>query len=409
MIGIGLVLFNWKLLLVMLFVMAPSFFLIFRFLRKKVSTLGDERNTEIQHAQDSLIQGVYGNIDARLLNKEEYFIQHFLKHQKRINRIDAEVYTVNSIPPRLMELFAIGGLTVIVLLSLFYNPQINFLYLIGVFGAASFRMMPSVNRTLGSLLKLKNHQFAIEELVKIAKMPTPSLNLNLEESSISFNKTFSLQNIRYKYPDANKEVLDNVCLEIMKGEKIGIMGESGTGKSTLIIILLGLLSPSSGSISLDNIAVNSSNIKSYQKKIGYVKQEVFIWNGSLEENIAFGTPADSIDYKQVNSLIKNFNLEEIRQNITAYSTKSAGEKGGKLSGGQKQRIAIARAMYNNPEILILDEATSSLDIETEKEINNAIEKLSDGNLTIIIVSHQLSALQKCQRILVLENGKLTNN
>jgi len=224
---------------------------------------------------------------------------------------------------------------------------------------------------------------------------------NLGNEEIKFNKKIELKNVSFSYEE-NKDILKDINLIIKKGEKVGIVGESGSGKSTLVDLIIGLYKPKKGKIFIDNVELNEKNLKSWRKKIGYIPQNIYLFDGTVAENVAFG---EDFDENRVKEVLKLANiLDFLEKNHQGIYTR-VGENGVKLSGGQKQRVAIARALYNNPEILVLDEATSALDNETEKKIMDEIYKIGK-NKTMIIIAHRISTLDRCDRIIKLENGKI---
>ena len=213
-----------------------------------------------------------------------------------------------------------------------------------------------------------------------------------------------LSNVSYKYPGTDLLVLKNINLQINKGDFVGVIGRSGSGKSTLIDLLLGLLVPTSGSLEIDNNLINAEDCN-WSKNIGYVSQDIHLLDESIKKNIAFGMNDDDIDINRVNECIKYAHLTEYINNLPKNIESKVGDKGIKLSGGQKQRIGIARALYNKPTILIFDEATSSLDSETEKKVISEINLLNE-NHTIISIAHRLSTLENCNKIMEISKGKI---
>ncbi|MDC0865577.1 ATP-binding cassette domain-containing protein [bacterium] len=222
---------------------------------------------------------------------------------------------------------------------------------------------------------------------------------------IDFNQKINLKNINYSYPNSNKQVLKNINIEIFKGESIGIIGETGSGKSTLIDLIMGLLIPSSGEIILDNISITNPNLLSYQNIIAHVSQDIFLVNDSFTKNIAFGIDSEMINNKRVIECAKKAQAHNfISSSKHEYET-SVGERGVQLSGGQIQRIGIARALYKKAEIIIFDEATSALDSDTENKVMNSIGELNK-TLTIIMIAHRLTTLFNCDKIIKLDSGKI---
>lgn len=215
-----------------------------------------------------------------------------------------------------------------------------------------------------------------------------------------------LEGINYKFPNAEKFVINNINLKIQVGSCVGIIGGSGAGKTTLLDIILGLLKPTNGFIVVDDIRIDAKNYSNWQKCLGYVPQEMFLTDASIGENIAFGVPINKIDHNQVIKCAKMAQIHDfIKSDLNeGYDTK-VGERGVRLSGGQRQRISIARALYNNPDVLIFDEATSALDPITEKSVIQTISSLS-GTKTVIIVAHKLTAVKYCDSIVLLDRGRI---
>ena len=231
----------------------------------------------------------------------------------------------------------------------------------------------------------------IEVLMKRDEIKSKKNKLREE---IKFEKELNIQNLSFSYTD--KKILNNVDLTINKGEFVGIMGESGTGKTTLINILLGLLFPTEGQILSDGRNIRN-NIENWQRKIGYIPQEVYLLDASIRENIAMGIDNKDINQQKIDELIKFTNLEDVINNLPEKSYSNVGYMGNNISGGQKQRIGIARALYSNPEIIILDEATSSLDVENENMIIEKLNELKEKK-TLIIISHKRNSLKYCDKI-----------
>ena len=226
--------------------------------------------------------------------------------------------------------------------------------------------------------------------------------------SIVFNNKIEFKNVSFKYPNKDIHALKDVNLEIISNSIVGFVGSSGSGKSTLVDLLLGLMMPTSGSVLIDNKTLDESSLRAWQDHVGYVPQSIFLSDSSIKANVAFGLPKNLINVDKVQRAIKLANLESFVDSLPNGLDEIVGEKGVQLSGGQKQRIAIARALYNDPEVLVFDEATSALDGLTEKAIMDAIYELS-SHKTIILVAHRLNTVKQCDRIFLFENGSLVDS
>jgi ABC-type bacteriocin/lantibiotic exporter with double-glycine peptidase domain len=281
--------------------------------------------------------------------------------------------------------------------------------MIGLFIIAMFRILPSCNRTLNAFNTIRYYYSTIhlisDELKALTINNNNDQNEKFKKNNLVFKNLIELKNLSFYYTDNIKtvEILKNINIKIKKNKFTGILGDSGTGKTTLLNIICYLLKPSSGSLLLDNIDVSDSYI-SYQKKIGYVSQNTYLVDGSIVENIIFGVDKKDYNDDKFNKVIDLSNVNEFLSKLPMGKDELIGEKGSKLSGGQKQRIGIARALYKNPEILILDEATSALDLSNERIIINNIKKIN--NITVIMVSHNPNTLKICDNVYKIENKTL---
>ncbi|MDC0308937.1 ABC transporter ATP-binding protein/permease [bacterium] len=354
----------------------------------------------IQHFQ----QGIGGAKELKLFGREYGFLEKFNYHNKKWANT-AKMHNILLLIPRLwIEVFAITSLLVFAHFLLNKNiEQDEIITKIGVFAAAVLRLLPSTNRVVGSLSSLRFGIPSIDVLNKEFKLPN-SLSDTNNSHSISCFKKIEIKSLFFKYPGSFKNVINDVSLAIKRGESIGLIGTTGSGKSTLIDLLLGLLSPDEGIINVDGVNIQK-NIRSWQEKIGYVPQSIYLSDDTLRSNIAFGIRDDKVDDFLIKQAVNLAQLEEFVSALDEGLDTYVGEQGVRISGGQRQRIGIARALYHNPDILVLDEATSALDIKTESGVMEAVEALH-GKKTIIIVAHRSTTLSHCDHIYRIDGGKI---
>jgi ABC-type multidrug transport system fused ATPase/permease subunit len=282
------------------------------------------------------------------------------------------------------------------------NDGIDIFYffpLITLYVFSFLRLVPSFNSLLSNLTDAKANYVSVETLYKEFFVFKDTL-FRPSYNKIKFSKSISLVNVNYFYKSSKKKVLNNVSIKILKGQTIGFFGKSGAGKSTLVDIIAGILKHHSGKVLADG-KNNQKCLYNWQSKIAYVPQDVYILDDSIEKNIAYGLAEDKINYEFLNKAIDTSQLSDLYKDLKSRGDNMLGNKGIKISGGQRQRIGIARAIYKNPDILILDESTSSLDKHTEKEFFNSIKKLK---ITKIIITHKINLLKFCDKIFYLDNG-----
>ena len=372
--------------------------------KKSISLWGKERiqfqDSRVKQIQESL-QGIR---EILMTWKQESFLKNFSFSTFKYTEIGKKQYIIRNFPRLLLEFLGVLSLAILfVLLQLKSVPINEMIPIIGFFAAASFKMIPSANRLLNAFQTLRFSGPVIDLINK--EINLKSEFDNEKNSEINFDKNINLKNINFSYnKESEKIILKNINLKIKKGEFVGFIGESGSGKTTLVDLILGLLSPTKGEIKVDEVDINH-NLKSWQSMIGYVPQDVFLTDDTIRKNIAFGIDESNINHDHINYAIKTSQLSNVINNIENNLSAIVGEKGIKLSGGQKQRIGIARALYKKPKILVLDEATSSLDINTEQEIMKSINLLT-GSLTIIIISHRYSTLAGCNKIFQIKDNNI---
>jgi ABC-type multidrug transport system fused ATPase/permease subunit len=293
---------------------------------------------------------------------------------------------------------ALGMAGLVILSVVVSKTDIGLLF--GIFAVAVMRLIPSIRNIMSSWSALRYNRYTIDV---VAEVNDESININRTDDRFHFAREIELRNLSFKFDDADTETISNLSLKIAKGERVGIKGASGVGKTTLFNLMLGLYRPTSGDILVDGERLGTENIRKWQNSIGYVSQSVFIADMSLAENIALGTSSEKIDYKHVTKALEMADLKEFVASLPEGIHSRIGEQGSRLSGGQRQRIGIARALYKNCDILFFDEATSSLDSHTEENINSAIRRLSADNraLTIVVIAHRDSSLEYCDRIIDL--------
>ena len=403
----GLILFsNPAAMLILIIVILPVFIGVYLITKNKTKTLGNQRNILHPKTTSILLDSFNAYIDIKLGNKEKYFYNVFAENIRKINDIDALQNGIFSkIHQRLNDVVLGLALALIFGFAYFFRENSSqVIAILSVFGLAAYRFLPSVNRIMGSTLALKNMSYIIEELKKVS-------NFRLKEykniQALPIHQEIAFHNISYTYPLSEISVLKELSLSIKVGETIGIIGSSGSGKTTFLNLFLRLVHETEGSVTIDHKPLDDTTNASFQKAIGYVQQAVYIKNGTLIENIAFGEDTKEIDYDKLDKAIKNAMLENFVDDHPKGKMMPLGENGVMLSGGQRQRIGIARALYKNAQILLFDEATSALDPKTEKAIVQTIYNLTNLGKTIIIVAHRVTTLEMCDRIYELKDGTVS--
>ena len=401
MISILLILIEPAGFLLMTFCALIFIFFFYKFFKNKLKEFGDEKEKNEVELQKIINDSLSSFQITKIHNKEEFFINKFNIFNHKTSFLYGKFVFLQTIPRLFLELLIIILISILVFVMIKFNYSFNEIFIkIAIFAAAAFRMMPSINRltyTYQSIL------FSTATLKKISLindeiLATKNKDILKEQKSkklVNFKDSLRMENISFNY--GSNKILDNINLNLKKGEAIGIYGASGGGKTTLINLISGLLQPSSGKIFLDNTELEIHNAQ-WQKIVGYVPQSINLLNDTIINNITFCD--NHVDHE----LLKKISIEsQISELIINEGNKEVGEKGLKMSGGQLQRLSIARALYKKPEILIFDEATNALDEETEKKLIETIYSFK-GKITLIIISHNLENLDNCDVKYKLENG-----
>ena len=405
---LGLFIFD-PLLATNVFVPLIGIYLVFTMVAKKYLTNIGEDRVLANEERFRIVQSGFSSIkELKVSNLEHTLLEDYEDPALRFAKHTATQHIIGKLPRYFIEMLAFGGVLALVILLIISSGDFNsILPILILYAAAGYRMMPSLQQVYAQLTTVRFSKPALDILYKELK------EMDLKEESkltkqfkkISYTKSLSLENINYNYPSSNKNIISNLSIQIPYGSKIGFVGPTGSGKTTVIDIILGLLEPTNGNIFVDDKIIDKSSHASLRSMIGYVPQTIFLRDGTVSENIAFGIDKKDVDITMVK---KAAELAQISMHIESlphgYETQ-VGERGIKFSGGQRQRIGIARALYLNPKILILDEATSALDVITEEkvvhEIMNSLE-----SITIITIAHRLSTIKDCDEIFVLDEGKL---
>jgi ABC-type bacteriocin/lantibiotic exporter with double-glycine peptidase domain len=389
---------------VMLFLLISGY-IFFKITKKKLTTWGEERQNYAGLMSQSLMQGLSGVKEVKLLGKEPFFLETFTNPNVSNTKILAKVQTLNQIPRLYLELLSIIALSFLIMIMVIQNKPTEFIMpTLGLFVAAAFRMIPSVNRIMSALQSISFTKAVINVFHTEFNLIKENSQIKNSKNDFHFKNEIILNNINFKYNTSTLEALKGISFIIPKGSCIGLIGQSGSGKSTLVDIILGLLDPSSGSISVDGIEINK-NLRGWQNQVGYVPQSIYLVDDTLRNNIAFGVYESEINEGMLENAIFAAQLSDFIKTLPEGLDTKVGERGVRLSGGQRQRIGIARALYNNPQILIFDEATSALDNQTEIEFMQAL-KMLQGIKTMIIIAHRLTTVKDCDIIYKLKEGKI---
>jgi HlyD family secretion protein len=387
-----------------------SYFIIFSLVKFYLDRNGKVISNETQMRFRLMSEGFGGIRDTLLLGRQSTFTKRFDSASNNIAYAMGNNQTLTNVPRFFIELVVLSAI-ILLILFLLITSNANILPIISIYALSGLKLLPGFQQVYTSLSVIRSNIPAFDALKKdllssqyIDESKENSSNVN---KKITFSNSIKFKNISFSYPRHDSKVIEDVTIEIPINSSIGIVGPSGSGKSTAVDLLLGLLTPSKGQILIDQRVLDSGNLRDWQNKLGYVPQSIYLSDSSIKENIAFGLSLDEIDESQIFSSIKQAHLEEFINSLPEGVDTIVGERGVQLSGGQRQRIGIARALYSKADVLILDEATSSLDGITEKTIMNTIHDFS-GKKTIIMIAHRLATVKECDLIFLIEKGKVVD-
>ena len=382
-------------------------YFIIKGFRKKITEQGKIQNEYSALYIKCINQSLGAIKETKVSCKEEFFLDAFRKAYFEYGKANGKFLFMNQLPRMLIETIIVCGLLLLIITKLMLgNQPEEIVPLLGVLALAAFRLMPSANRIVDLANGIRFQMPLFNEYLLIIKnkgAKETETCLQKPESRMDFENVVSVEELSFAYPEIEKQVLNNISFSIPKGKFVGIVGPSGAGKTTFVDILLGLLAPSKGKISVDGKNIYD-DIRTWQANLAYVPQSIYLIDGTIRENIALGVDEKEINDALINKVLQMAELYDFVQELPAGIDTTVGERGVKLSGGQRQRIGIARALYYQPQVLVLDEATSALDNETEKSITDTILKLK-GQITIIAVAHRLTTLAQCDFKVKFENGK----
>lgn len=378
----------------------PVLLLYVYMVKERVQAFGKKENEAKRKMWRTVLETFRGYAEIEVNGAFPSIERQFDDNIGSISSQREKMTIVQQFPNSLIELSVVGCMTVLIALSGAFHGE-NLSVMVGVFAVAAMRMLPAVRTLTSGWTSVKNGLYSLDILEK--GLSDEGVEKVVDES-FEFNKGVEVRGISFSFPDGGHKVFDKFSMEIRKGEKVGVKGPSGGGKTTLFNLLLGFYKPDEGGIYIDGKELTVANRAGWLKYAGYVQQDVFILDASLAENIAFGVPPGDIDREKVERIVREVSLSSYLKQLPEGIDTRIGEMGAKLSGGQKQRVGIARALYKGADILFLDEATSSLDSATEAEINQSILELSRyrDDLTIIAIAHRESSLEFCDRVIEIK-------
>ena len=399
---VALACYNAPAAILVVVIFMPAAWLYVRMVRNRLNNYGDAENKAQRAKMRNVIDTYRGYSDIEVCNAFPSMLRRFDEAMNEVVDIRLKNATLSTLPQMFTEIGLALGLATMVLLNLGLESG-NMKILFGIFAVAALRLMPSVRNVMSAWASLRYNRYTVE-VIRDAHIDDIDPAIDDSSERITFEREIRVENVAFRYEDGEQPIIENLSFSVGKGERIGIRGRSGTGKTTLFNLMLGFYTPTMGQIKIDDELLSATNRRHWLNIVGYVSQNVFLTDGTLIENIAFGIAPERIDRERLDRAIEMANLREFIDSLPLGVDTPVGECGNRLSGGQRQRIGIARALYKEAEVLFFDEATSSLDNDTEQSINTAIEQLSKHNqeLTIIVIAHRESSLDYCDRILTLE-------
>lgn len=380
---------------------------VFLFTKKSIHRLSYQKNDSLKGRHKAISETFGAAKEIKLSHLENIFTKNFVSIDERFAETISKLTLYTKVPSYALDVITFGGLMLIILYFLYTNGNItSALPILTLYALSAHRLKPQVQLMFSSVANFNFSRSALEVILN--DFNTLKLNNNLEyNETVSFKEfnNISLKDIIYKYPSGISNVINDLNLDIDSNKTIALVGHSGSGKTTLVDLILGILKPKSGKIYVDNTEINEKNIRDWQKVIGYIPQHIFLFDDTIENNITLdkSNPANT---EKINRVIKMAGLAEFVEQAPDGIKTIVGDKGVKLSGGQRQRIGIARALYKEPSLLIMDEGTSALDGITEDRVMNSIYELS-GTITIIIIAHRLTTIRNCDVIHFMDKGKIT--
>ena len=397
-----------KLALIVSFTIMGAYGLFFYFIRNYLNRIGVIR-LKCNELRFIAISEAFGAAkEVKVGGLEQTYIKRFTDPAKIFALKNAAASLITTLPRFFLETIAVGGIILMILYIMRQTGDFsNALPIISLYVFAGYRLMPAIQQIYASFTSLTLGGPSLDKMHEDIKNLKP-LNINQDQSILPFNKTITLKNIYYSYPNASRTALKDISLNIPAKSSVGLVGATGSGKTTTVDIILGLLEAQKGTLEVDGKIITKQNSRSWQRSIGYVPQHIYLSDDTIANNIAFGIEHKDINQEAVEKASKIANLHEfITDELSEQYQTTIGERGVRLSGGQRQRIGIARALYHNPQVLILDEATSALDNQTEKAIMDAVNNLGK-DITVILIAHRLNTVKKCDQIFLLEKGQLKN-
>ncbi|WP_338626141.1 ABC transporter ATP-binding protein [Selenomonas sp. TAMA-11512] len=381
---------------------------ILLFFRKTIAAQG-QIQTDSQGKYVKYVNQALGGIkETKVLRKENFFLNAFKEAYEDYGEAQRRYQVINQLPRLMIETVVVFGLILLILIKLLMgNMPMEIVPILGVLALAAFRLMPSASRIINYTNQIKFniplfHEL-YDELMEIKNCADKEILTGEDAEKLPFSREIRIQGVSFTYPGGQKAILKDVSFSIPKGKFVGIVGPSGAGKTTFVDILLGLLTPAQGAITVDGVDIQG-HMAEWRANLSYVPQSVYLIDASIRENIAMGVALEQIDDVRIERSLYQAELYDFVSELADGTETMVGERGVKLSGGQRQRIGIARALYQEPDVLILDEATSALDNETEKTITDTILKLK-GGITIIAIAHRLTTLENCDFKVEFDKGR----
>lgn len=392
--------------LVVVVVVGGSYGTLYAAVKKRQRRLGRAR-VAANHERFKVTGEAFGGIkDVKVLQREASFVERFRPASWQFSQAMASNSVIAKIPRYFFEAVAFSGIVLLVLYFLKLGKGVGqILPVLSLYAFSGYRLMPELQQLFQAAAQVRFNRAALDDLTADLAIIEDRPVTRQAEEALPFGRAIEVKDLTFSYPGSARPALDGISLRIERNQKIGLVGASGSGKTTLVDILLGLYKPHSGSILVDGVPLDERNISAWRSQIGYVPQHIFLTDDTIAANIAFGVSPKEQDVKSVERAAKIANLHDFILTLPdAYST-LVGERGVRLSGGQRQRIGIARALYHDPDVLVMDEATSALDGATENAVMEAINALA-GRKTIILIAHRLTTVQDADVIWILSNGQV---